>query len=129
MQGLSVCTDFVIGKYNRRACCKHRIYQHHSLALYRGHCGILHLNLKLIVFPILAIGCNKGILRTVKDIQHTLVQRKSRSKNGCHNHLICRKLAFCNTQRCLHIPLLIFKLLAYLVSKEFTYPLQISPEP
>ena len=124
----STTNQSIVDEHKRCSCGEHRVDKDKGLARKCRGRDALHLHDEATIRTALAVCRNKATLSIVEEVEEALVERKTCTQDGCHNHLIRYLLHGSNAQRRLDHACRVVQLLRYLVSHNLRHTLHITAE-
>ncbi len=82
MDRLSFVYELVVSQHQGASGCNHAVRDYENLPFHRRTAHIFHLDYKLVVIPVFAVGRYERILRLVKYFKHSVVKGKASSHYG-----------------------------------------------
>src|SRR5690606_209930 len=123
------CKQVAANKYHTPAGGQHRVRHNHRSPVQVWGALVLFVYFELATFLCFPIGRNKGIVGSVEDIKQSLMQRQTRTDDGCQNRSVRQQLSLCFSERSLYKCVAVSEMLGNFIAKDFTDTLQIPAKP
>ena len=126
MGRFSMSEEGQITYLHRHTGCQHRIDHDKGLTVNSRRCHVFGHNLQLTFVVYTTVSTQESILSVVKDIEETLMQRKTGTKDGSEYKMVSDRVHRRHTKGRLNIGMLVVKHLAHLDCHELTDTLDVT---
>ena len=128
MSRFSMSEEGQITYLHRHTGCQHRIDHDKGLTVNSRRCHVFGHNLQLTFVVYTTVSTQESILSVVKDIEETLMQRKTGTKDGSEYKMVSDRVHWRYAEGRLYVGMLIIEGLADLDRHELTDTLDVTTE-
>ena len=125
---LSLFAETLVGDFERCSCREHGVCKNEGLTIKIGAACVFDVDVEVFTLVVFPVRCDKCVLCSVEEVEYTLVQWKSRAKNGRNHNLVVMCVYVCNAERCHELLLGIFERLTDFVCEDLAESFKVPAE-